>query len=172
MRMRTSIAAALAAMVALLWTAGCGGSAPRPPKTAGGSLPDLELAALDGSTIRLVDGSGRVKLVNFWATWCAPCREEIPDFNALYAEYRDKGLDIVAVSMDEEGAEVVRPFVADNGMTYPVALGSDEVAEAFGGVVGFPTTFLVDREGKVVDSWVGVIPRRVLEDKVRTLVAG
>lgn len=167
-----TITAALAAVVALLWTAGCGGAAPRAPKTAGGALPDLELASLDGTKIRLADGNGRVKLVNFWATWCAPCREEIPHFNEIYAEYRDDGLDIVAISMDEEGAEVVRPFVADNGMRYPVVLGSDEVAEAFGGVVGFPTTFLVDREGKVVDSWVGVIPQRVLEEKVRTLVAG
>lgn len=172
MKTRTPISAAIAAVAAILWTAGCGGSAPRPPKTAGGTLPDLELSALDGSTIRLADGNGRVKLVNFWATWCAPCREEIPHFNELYAQYREKGLDIVAISMDEEGAEVVRPFVADHGMTYPVALGSDEVAEAFGGVFGFPTTFLVDREGKVVESWVGVIPPRVLEEKVRTLVAG
>jgi thiol-disulfide isomerase/thioredoxin len=159
-------------MVAFLWTAGCGGTPPGPPKGVGGTLPDLELASLDGSKIRLADGSGRVKLVNFWATWCAPCREEIPHFNAIYAEYREEGLDIVAISMDEEGEEVVRPFVADNGMTYPVVLGSEEVAEAFGGVIGFPTTFLVDREGAVVDSWVGVIPRRVLEEKVRTLVAG
>ncbi len=167
-----TIAAALAALMALVGTVGCGGTAPRPSKVAGGTLPDLELASLDGSTLRLSGGNGRAKLVNFWATWCAPCREEIPHFNEIYAQYRDAGLDIVAISMDEEGAEVVRPFVADNGMTYPVVLGSDEVAEAFGGVVGFPTTFLVDRYGKVVDSWVGVIPRRVLEEKVRTLVAG
>jgi thiol-disulfide isomerase/thioredoxin len=171
MRTRT-IPAALAAVTALLWTAGCGGTAPTPPKTEGGTLPDLELATLDGSKIRLADGSGRAKLVNFWATWCAPCREEIPHFNEIYAEFRDDGLDIIAISMDEEGAEVVRPFVAENGMTYPVVLGSDQVAEAFGGVVGFPTTYLVDREGKVVDRWVGVIPPRILEEKVRALVAG
>lgn len=162
----------LAALGLLASLAGCGAPAPAPFKAEGGAVPDLQLAALDGSAIRLAERKGRVVLVNFWATWCAPCREEIPDFNDLYAAYRESGLDIVAISMDEEGEEVVRPFVQENGMAYPVAIGSDEVAEAFGGVVGFPTTFLVDREGKVVDSWVGVIPRRILEEKVRTLMAG
>jgi thiol-disulfide isomerase/thioredoxin len=163
----------VAAILFLGLATACGAPAP-PPESARSEavLPEIELAGLDGAAIRLGDAKGRVVLVNFWATWCAPCREEIPDFNDLYAAYRDQGFEIVAISMDDEGEEVVRPFVDENGMRYPVAIGTDDVAEAFGGVVGFPTTFLVDRQGKVVDSWVGVIPRRILEEKLQALIAG
>lgn len=168
-----SVGWGMALALGMALTVACGAPAtPRKATGSGGNIPEVELTGLDGAAIRLADAKGRVVLVNFWATWCAPCREEIPDFNDLYAAYREQGLDIVAISMDDEGEEVVRPFVQENGMRYPVAIGSDEVAEAFGGVVGFPTTFLIDREGKVVDSWVGAIPRRILEEKLQALIAG
>jgi len=164
----------IAVWVGLVSLAGGCVSPSAPPEEDGttATLPDLELSGLDGRPIRLSESKGKVVLVNFWATWCAPCREEIPDFNDLYAAYGEEGFDILAISMDEEGEEVVRPFVQENGMNYPVALGNEDIAEAFGGVVGFPTSFLVDRNGDVVDSWVGVIPRRILEDKLRALISG
>ncbi len=155
------------ALALLVFAASCVAPAPAPKREGAERVPDVSLVAIDGSTLRFDDPPHRLLLVNFWATWCAPCREEIPDFNRLLAAYRDRGLRIVGISMDEEGEEVVKPFVAEFEMTYPVAIGDDALAEAFGGLPGFPTTFLVDAEGTIVDKWFGAIPRKILEEKIR-----
>lgn len=159
-----------AALMAL--TSGCG----RPPSGGGpgvGKLekvPDLTLADLSGSQVRLGQFDGKVRLIDFWATWCAPCREEIPSFKDLHARYGERGLAIIAISMDEEGAKVVKPFVEDQKIPYVNLLGNEEVAEAFGGIVGYPTAFLVDREGRVVATYVGGTPKRIFEAKIKELL--
>lgn len=147
--------------------AGSGPSARRDATRIPRPAPGFELRNLEGGVVRLSDTAGKVRLVDFWATWCAPCREAIPDFKDLHARYREHGFEIIAISMDEEGPSVVRPWVEREGIPYTIVMGSDEVGEAFGGVLGLPTAFLVDREGQIVASWVGSVPKRVFEEKIR-----
>lgn len=139
---------------------GSGPSAPRP-------APDFSLEDVTGNTVRLSDSSGRVRLVDFWATWCPPCREEIPHFKELHRGYGDKGLTILAISMDDDAKKVLPPFLEKWEIPYTTLIGNDEVAEAFGGVFGLPTTFLVDRDGQILETWIGGTPKGVVEEKLR-----
>jgi len=154
---------------AVVVLAGCtgGGRAPAPAVT---TAPDFELTDVNGKTFRFSEGKGTVRLVDFWATWCAPCREEIPMFKDLQTTYGPKGFTLVGIAMDDEGLSKVKPYVDDLQLPYLTLIGNDDVAEAFGGVVGFPTKFLVDREGRIVDNWVGAVPRAVLEKRIQSLL--
>lgn len=179
MRPIPATVAIAAALLAVLAATACGGSAPGPSAEASGKeneatsvLPAFTLKNLDGSDVRLADSNGTIRLVSFWATWCAPCREEIPVFNELQATYAGKGFTLLAISMDDGGAKVVKPFADENKIVYPVLLGADETAEAFGGIGGLPTTFLLDREGKIVESYFGAVPKRILVAKVEELLRG
>jgi len=152
-----------------------GGSAPAKESAAQAApaarmAPDFELKDINGKTVHLSDSTGTVRLVDFWTTWCSPCREEIPMFKDLHATYGAKGLTLVGIAMDDGGASVVKPFVDENQIPYLTLIGSDPVATAFGGVVGFPTKFLVDRQGHIVESWIGPVPRAVLEKRIQTLL--
>lgn len=109
---------------------------------------------------------GKVVLVNFWATWCDPCRGEIPSLIDFQRKYADKGFTLLGIAMDEEGAKVVEPFVKDtkfdvNGqkmtMNYPIVIGSDSVASKFGGLIGYPTSVLLTRDGKIVKRIIGPV---------------
>ena len=132
--------------------------------------PEFSLPDLDGNTVRLSDFDGQVKLVDFWATWCAPCREEVPMFKELHEKYSAEGFALVAISMDDEGADVVRPFVEELEIPYTNLIGDAEVEEAFGPIVGYPMAFLVDRDGKIVKTFVGAKPRKILEGKIQELL--
>lgn len=118
---------------------------------AGGerAAPDWRLAGLDGKTVKLSDFKGKVVVLNFWATWCPPCRKEIPDLIALQKKY-GKDLVVVGVSLDENGLAAVKSFVAKNGINYPVVMGDQETASAYGGITAIPTTFVIDRAGNIV----------------------
>ena len=145
---------------------------PPPPKPSLGSAPDFELKDLAGATVRFADTAGSVRLVNFWATWCAPCREEIPYFKEFETKYGPKGFKVVGIAMDDEGLTAVRPFVDELGMNYLVLLGNEEVGERFGGIVGYPTTFLVARDGTILKKWPGAVPRRVFEKEIEGALSG
>jgi thiol-disulfide isomerase/thioredoxin len=128
--------------------------------------PDFTLKDLDGKDVSLSQFKGKVVLINFWATWCDPCRIEIPWLIEMQQKYGDKGLTVLGVAMDEEGKSEVAPFVAKerfdvNGqklpMTYPILLGSDAMAEKFGGLLGYPTSILISRDGKVIKRITGLI---------------
>src|ERR1019366_2449465 len=103
---------------------------------------------LDGKPLSLSDYRGKVVLLDFWAAWCVPCRAEIPHFVEFQNKYREQGLQVVGSSMDD-GANPVRQFYQQFKMNYPVALGTDKVAEAYGGVLGLPVTFLIGRDGRI-----------------------
>ncbi len=148
--------------------AACGRSAPAPDAVK--TVPDFELTGVDGKIFRLADTKGTVRLVDFWATWCAPCVEEIPMFKDLHALYGPKGLTLVGIAMDDEGLSKVKPFVDELKLPYPTLIGNESVATSFGGIVGFPSAFLVDREGRIVESWVGAVPRAVLEKRIQSLL--
>ena len=144
--------------------------APSAPAIRGKPAPDVELPDLSGAKLRLRDLKDKVLLVNFWATWCAPCEIEIPWFNDFDQKYREQGLEIVGISLDEEGPEVVKRFVAKKKMTYKVVMGDDKAAEAFGGVIGLPTTFLVDRNGKFYSMHRGLVGKDIVEEELLELL--
>ncbi|HTQ85532.1 MAG TPA: TlpA disulfide reductase family protein [Candidatus Solibacter sp.] len=146
-------------------------------------VADLVLKDMSGKEVSLKDYAGKVVLVNFWATWCDPCREEIPWLIDLRAKYNDKGFEVLGVSMDDEGQKVVQPFVdkerfAVNGqkvpMNYPILIGDSDAADKFlggiGGIVGLPTSVLVSRDGKRVKNTIGPVDPEKLERDIQGLL--
>ncbi len=120
-----------------------------------GKAPDFSVTDLDGKTVTLADLKGKVVVLNFWATWCPPCREEIPALIALHEKNKARGLVVLGVSMDEGGVAEVKEFVAKNKMTYPVAMASSTIADDYGGVRAIPTTFIINRDGAIIEKIVG-----------------
>jgi len=120
-----------------------------PPNELAGAAPAFTLTNLEGKSISLADFRGKVVVLDFWATWCPPCKREIPDFIDLQKEYGSRGVQIVGIALDEP--EKVRAFAQQNGMNYPVLLGSDEVTMRYGGIEGIPTTFIIDKSGRIVN---------------------
>ncbi|HWB84332.1 MAG TPA: TlpA disulfide reductase family protein [Bryobacteraceae bacterium] len=134
------------------------------------AAPDFALKDADGKTVHLSDYRGKVVLLDFWATWCGPCKIEIPWFMDLERKEKDKGFAVLGVSMDDEGWEVVKPFIAQMGMNYRVLVGNDHTAELYGGIDALPTTFLIDRTGKIAAVHVGLTDRKDFEDAVEKLL--
>jgi len=121
----------------------------------GKAAPDFVLTNLSSKTVRLSDFKGKVVLLDFWATWCAPCREEIPELIQLQRQYSSKGFTVLGVALDEEGAAVVKPVAHRLDINYPVVIGTLQVAAAYGGIEALPTTFLIGRNGKILKTYVG-----------------
>lgn len=133
-------------------------------------LPDLAMQTLDGRTITSEDLRGKVTLVNFWATWCGPCRAEIPDLVRLQERYPDH-LQIIGVSEDEGPVQVVEDFAEQFGMNYPIVMSTPELDRAFPGVMALPTSFMVDPNLRVVRTHVGLVNPGILEQEARFLAA-
>jgi len=124
------------------------------------SLPDLKGQKLDLSSYR-----GKVVLLDFWATWCAPCRDEIPHFVELQSKYADQDLQIIGVSMDD-GPEPVREFCQQFKINYPVVMGNAKIGEAYGGVLGLPIAFVIGRDGRIYSKHIGVADFSFLEREI------
>lgn len=135
-----------------------------------GRAPDFALADVDGNLVRSSSFNGQVVLVNFWATWCPPCLAEIPNLQALHGAYQAKGFQVIGIAIDSGGAKSVKAFVRKMGMSYPVLMGNDKVARDYGGIVGVPTTFLVDRSGAIVRKFLGEQERRVFEEAIKKVI--
>jgi len=129
--------------------------------------PDFTLTTLDGKQVKLSDYRGKAVLLNFWATWCAPCKEEIPWFMELEKQYAPQGLVVLGVAMDDDGKDSVSKFAREMKIDYTVLLGNDDVADHYGGVAGLPTTFYVDRTGKIVKKVEGLVGERDIEDGIK-----
>jgi peroxiredoxin len=130
--------------------------------------PDFQLTDLDGNNLRLADLRGKAVLLNFWATWCPPCKIEMPWFVDLQKQYGPQGLQIVGVAMDDGNAhDAVAKFAKEMGLNYIVLLGNDKVADQYGGVDALPTTFYIGRDGKIVTRVFGLVSHREIEDNVR-----
>ena len=131
-------------------------------------VPAFTARDLDGRTMSSADWRGKVILVNFWATWCPPCRAEIPALIALQEKYRDR-LQIIGVSEDEGSPDLVRRFVADQHMNYPVVMNTPELGKLFPGVAALPTSFVLDREARLVQKHVGLLQPILTEQETRAL---
>lgn len=149
---------------------------PANASTSGQPAPPLAFKSIDDKNVALADLKGKVIFVNFWATWCDPCRIEIPELIELQNKYSDKGFTVVGIAMDEDGKISVAPFVANerfdvNGqklpMNYPILLGTDAAADKFGGILGYPTSFLISRDGRVVQKIQGLKSMDDLEKMIQ-----
>ena len=171
--MKTSTGWILGACIALGGFAVPLAAAPTALAAPHASAPDFSLPRISekaAAPLKLSDYKGKVVLVNFWATWCPPCREEIPDFIAVRDALNAEGFEILGIAMDDGGAKVVAPFAKEYGITYPLAVGNKDVTKRYGGIRGIPTSFLIDREGRIVQKWVGMINRQTLETAVTKLL--
>jgi thiol-disulfide isomerase/thioredoxin len=130
--------------------------------------PVWELKDPDGQRVKSSDFAGKVVILNFWATWCAPCKAEIPGFIELQKIYGERGLVVVGISIDEHGVAKVKQFTKELGVNYPIVLGNVMMIEDFGGE-GIPTTFVIDRSGKIVAKHLGFTSKETLEREVLPL---
>ena len=135
-----------------------------------GSLaPDFALKSLpDGKTIQLSSLKGKAVLVNFWATWCEPCKVEMPWLIELQKKYGPQGLQIVGITKEDSDEKTIADFAHKMGVNYPVLVGTNKVLDLYGGIDGLPTSFFVDRSGKVVAEVVGLRDESILEDAIKT----
>jgi peroxiredoxin len=140
-------------------------------KMAGQLAPDFTLQSLEGKTVHLSDFRGKAVLLNFWATWCQPCKIEMPWFVELQKQYGSEGLQVIGVAMDDASPEDIAKFAKDLGVDYPILIGKEALSEAYGGVPFLPTTFYIGRDGKVVDKVFGLKGKGEIEDSIKKALA-
>lgn len=178
-----------AAVAVIAFSAFDGGEAPPPPeigdvtaerRTAIPSeeageprpAPNFTLETLEGGNFQLSDHTGEVIVLNFWATWCAPCRIEIPDLIELQDELGEEGVQVVGISLDHDGREIVEAFAEEVGFNYPIVLDDGDVAEQFGGVYALPTTIIIGPDGMIRRRIPGLVTKKllrpILEDLARS----
>jgi thiol-disulfide isomerase/thioredoxin len=131
--------------------------------------PDFTLKDANGNAVKLSDFRGKIVLLDFWATWCGPCKIEIPWFINFERQYKDKGFAVIGTAMDEEGWGVVKPFLSFMKINYRVVLGNDALADQYG-IEAFPTTFLIDRDGNIAATHIGLSPKDDFEDGIVQLL--
>jgi cytochrome c biogenesis protein CcmG/thiol:disulfide interchange protein DsbE len=124
----------------------------------------------DGNVIRLSDYKGKVVLIDFWATWCVPCKTEIPWFNEFERTYRDQGFAVIGISMDEDGWAKITPFLQRRPMDYRVLLGDTKTAYKYGDVKGLPVAFLIDRDRRVAAVHFGLVSKKKVEEEIKRLL--
>jgi cytochrome c biogenesis protein CcmG/thiol:disulfide interchange protein DsbE len=134
------------------------------------NAPDFELKDARGKVVRLSDYRGKVVLLDFWATWCGPCQIEIPWFTEFERRYKDRGFEVLGVSMDEDGWKAVNPFVNEQKINYRIVLGNDQTGDLYGGIEALPTTFVIDRDGRIASVHVGLSGRREFEDAIQKVL--
>ncbi len=131
--------------------------------------PDFTLKIVDGQgkTLQLSSLQGKAVLVNFWATWCEPCKIEMPWLVELQKKYGPEGLQVIGVAVDDSGEKAISSFARRMGVNYPVLQGTEKVADMYGGVDGLPTSFFIDRSGKVSDKILGLVNESLIEDAIK-----
>jgi cytochrome c biogenesis protein CcmG, thiol:disulfide interchange protein DsbE len=155
-----------------------GSRAPKPanaPANSGKSAqpqtaPDFTLKSIDGQPVTLSSFRGKVVLLDFWATWCTPCRSEIPRFIEWQQKYGDKGLVVLGVSMDDSTKDAAN-YAREMKMTYPVVMATSDVADSYGGVLGLPVNLLISRDGRIISKDVGATDLNALEKQIAAELA-
>lgn len=132
--------------------------------------PDFALKDVNGQTVKLSEYRGKVVLLNFWATWCAPCKVEIPWFMGFETQYKNRDFAVLGVSLDDDGWDSLKPYLTEHKMNYRVVLGNDDVSKAYGDVDSLPTTFIIDRRGNIADMHMGLVGKKVYEDEINQLL--
>ena len=132
-----------------------------------GAMPEFSLpSALDGKVVNSKDYKGKVLLVTFFATWCPPCRQEVPTLIKLQNEYGQKGFSVIGLSVDEKGPKIVLKMIKKDKINYPVLMAKGKTARDFGGVVGIPTSFLIDRQGNITKRDPGDVPKALFDKDI------
>jgi thiol-disulfide isomerase/thioredoxin len=144
-----------------------GGPAFATKLTTSTPAPDFSLESLDGKTMKLSDFRGKAVLLNFWATWCGPCKIEMPWFVEFQSQYAAQGLQIVGVAMDDASKEDIAKFAKDMNVNYPILIGKESVGDEYGGVPALPESFVIGRDGKIVDKIIGLRGKAEIEDSIK-----
>ena len=157
-------------------SASASGSIFHPAQTGpdkGAAAPDFDLKLLDGNgkTMKLASLRGKAVILDFWATYCGPCKIEMPWFVELQKKYGPEGLQIVGVAVDDAGEKAISDFTHKMGINYPILIGTEKVADQYGGLDGLPTTFFLDRSGKIIDKQLGLISESVIVDNIKKSLA-
>ncbi|HEX4277529.1 MAG TPA: TlpA disulfide reductase family protein [Bryobacteraceae bacterium] len=136
------------------------------------TAPDFALKDANGKMVHLADYKGKVVVLDFWATWCNPCMVEIPWFQEFQRKYKDRGFEVLGVSMDDDGWKAINPFVAKRKLNYRVVLGDDKTGDQYGGLEALPTTFVIDRNGRIASTHVGLplAGKKEFEDAIQKLL--
>lgn len=163
------------AMVMLTVGAVQGQASPQgsPSGKGGPTAPEIALETIDGDVFRLGEHHGEVVVLNFWATWCAPCRHEIPGFIELQRAYADRGVQFVGIALQRgAGTEAVRTYTENTGINYPVGIDEGTISQKYGGVRRLPTTFVIGRDGTVQGRYSGLVPKKRLQAGLERLIGG
>lgn len=144
---------------------------PNSGKLQGQLAPDFELASVDGKNVKLSDYRGKAVLLNFWATWCEPCKIEMPWFVDLQKKYGEQGFQVIGVAMDDAPPKEIAEFAQKMGVNYPILIGKEKVGDDYGGVQFLPSTFYVGRDGKVIDRVFGLVSRSEIENNIKKAMA-
>ena len=167
------VAAASAALALFLASCSRPSSAPTGDLKSQGQrkpAPNFSLKDADGNAVNLADYRGKVVLVNFWATWCGPCEAEIPWFIEFEKKYKDQGFAVLGVSMDDDGWKSVRPYVASHKINYRIMIGSEVVSQQFGEIESLPTSFVLDREGRIASNHIGLVDKVDYQNEIVKLL--
>jgi len=166
---------AVTAVAALLGVVACSPAPPARPAVRAGKdrkrATNFALKDASGKVVHLADYRGKVVLLDFWATWCEPCGVELPWFMEFERKYKDRGFAVLGISMDDEGWKVVSPFVNAKRINYRILLGDDKTGDQYGGIDALPTTFVIDREGRLARVHVGLAGKKDFENAIEQLLA-
>ena len=134
------------------------------------AAPDFTLNDSAGVPVRLSEFRGRVVLLNFWATWCVPCRTETPWFVEFQKTYKDRGLVVLGVSLDDDGWKPVKPYIDEMKVNYPVMVGGNDIASLYGGLASLPVTLIIDKAGRIAVTHVGLCPKSEYEAAINSML--
>ncbi len=146
-------------------------SGPSAAKNLMETAPDFSRTDLAGNPVHLIDYRGKLVLLSFWATWCAPCREEMPQFSQWQHKYGARGFQVIGVSMDDN-VESAQEFLKQHPVSYPIVMGDARLGQSFGGVLGLPTSYLIDAGGRIVARYQGESDLKKMGAQIRTLLSG